>query len=1018
MKKLALCIVLLIAVWSPALGQQYFSDNFDSYTSGSYLGLQSSQWRTWSSTTGGNSEDVYVSNADALSGSQSIYFYSANGNGPHDAVLDFGGVHNSGKFTYKANYKIPSNKNSYFNFQGGSNVAQQWSLDFYFNAGGTWNCQGGSGTFTHGQWFEFLIDVDFDTDTWKVYIDGSLQATFTNTNPISYLDLYEVVSNSEWYMDDVSFCVNNGCNPELKVDSLKISPNTVCTYHESDVSVKVTNNSTFPAPSMVLGINVGPDKLSQAVNLNNLGAGKDTTITLAGLFKASISGTNIPVEAINLSGDIDASNDTAKSTVTVLPSPSNTNISKGSPYESPRMGTAGTNVDPDIVAAGDTLSYEIIPPSGKTNATYGSAWDISNLTFYTANGTVIATSYYTFNAASSGTNATISFSPDAALTDSSIIYSLEVNDLGNLCDTVIKHYISVVPEPDAQFSQLDVCDQEAMAFTNNSTLQSGSMSFLWMFGDGATSTLTNPTHTYTSFGTYTVQLFATSNFGYVDSFDMQVTVFQLPTADFTISNACEGSDLSFSNNSFLPSGTPSFAWDFGDGTTGPNAQNTSHMYAVPGNYSITMTVTINGCSESKSKYGTQAPRAVPSFTSSVACNNTKAEFSNGTTLLFGTYGSHWKFGDGSEGSSKDALHNYIGFGAFDVTLIITTDLGCIDSSRATITTIESPKPDFSLSNACSDELITMNNLTNTPGGTGNSYMWSFGNGLTSTNENPTTAYPGPGNFTVKLIAFNGNGCFDSIMKKVIIDTKPIAGFIAKDVCFGTPSAFMNNTVNLPNGGSYIWDFGNGVTSNVRDTTFVYATAGDYTVKLIVSTINGCYDTTSSTVAANPLPDPSFVVESGLKGDGTMVFTANATGNVSYHWFTGDGSKYQSQIVIHRYMVQGNYEPRLIVESDKGCSNEHTESVSITPTGLQSMDNADLVIYPNPTNGSFSIRLSQLDAPTFIAIYATNGQLIKELDVNQWKDGALNVRLDSYNPGVYVVRVQSEFGTWNKRIILN
>ena len=1020
MKRIVFSLIVLFIAVTSSRAQQYFSDNFESYTAGAYVAPQSNEWTTWSAALGGSeggSDDVYVNNSFALSGTKSLYFYSASGNGPHDLVLDFGGVHSTGRFKYTAMYYIPTNGNSYFNFQGGAGVSQQWSMDFYFYSGGTWNAYGGNsanGTFPHDQWFELTIDVNFDTDTWQIFIDGNLQGTLNNTAPISYLDLYEVYSNSEWYMDDISFCVNQACNPELELSNLQINPASLCTHHEGDLSVSVKNNSTFSAEAMTLGLDVGGVTSSYAINLNSLAPGASTTVNLTGVVVPSTAGS-VNVAAINVQGDINAANDTAKTTITVLPSPTGTQIIKGTPYESSRMQSAGTLLDPDVVTAGDQLTYEVVPPVGQANSGYGSTWDISGLTFFTMNGTTLANSYFSFTAPSGGNNAKITFSPDAALLDSAVIYSFAANDLGNACDSVLRRYINVVPVPVASFTHLDVCDNETMSFTNTSTLQSGTMSFLWEFGDGTTSTLQNPTKLYSTFGAYTVKLFVTSDWGYMDSFDVVVNVNQLPTADFAVTNACEGTDLAFADQSLLPTGTPSYDWDFGDGSAHGTGPSTSHQYAVPGNYSITMTVTINGCPDSKTKYGTQAPRAVPSFTSQTSCNNATAKFVNGSTLLFGTYGNTWKFGDGTTATSLHASHKYSGFGNFDVTLITTTDLGCKDSVTNTVSLIESPNADFSLSNACSEDWITINNLTNTPGSGANTYSWDLGNGVSSTDEHPVTQYTGPGTYTIKLLAFNGNGCADSVERTIVIDTKPIADFLAEDVCEGEVSDFTNNTVNLPNGGTYAWDFGNGQTSSSTDASFTYAASGQYTVSLVVSTVNGCYDTATRVISVNPLPDASFVQASGEKGDGTMTFTANAGAGNSFLWFLGDGTKLSDPTIIHRYIASGNYVVKLIVTSAAGCSSESSQTVSVTPTGIDSELNNSLKVYPNPNTGLFTVNLtSEVVNPT-LEVFNAQGQSVLLLPNLMLDNGSIQVDLSAVVPGVYFVRLTSNGQSWNQKI---
>lgn len=1011
---------MLFIACSSSWAQQYFSDNFETYTVGAYVAPQSNQWTTWSAALGGSeggSDDVLVANTRANSGSKSLYFYSANGNGPHDLVLDFGGVHSTGRFKYKAMYYIPTGGNSYFNFQGGSGIGQQWSMDFYFYSGGTWNAYGGgstNGTFPHDQWFELTIDVNFDTDTWEIFVDGNLQGTLNNSAPISYVDLYEVYSSSEWWMDDISFCVNQACNPELELTNLQINPTSLCTHHEGDLSVSVKNNSTFSANAMTLGLNVGGVISSYPVNLNGLAPGASTTVNLTGVVVPATAGS-LQVAAINIQGDINAANDTAKTTITVFPSPSGTQIVKGSPYQSPRMQSAGTLMDPDIVTAGHVLTYEIVPPVGKANSGYGSTWNISGLTFETSTGGVLANSYYSFTAPSGSTNGKITFSPDAALLDSAIVYTFAVNDMGNACDSVLSRYINVVPVPVAAFTHLDVCDKETMNFTNTSTLQSGSMSFVWNFGDGTTSVLQNPTKLYNTFGAYTVRLVVTSNWGYMDSVDIIVNVNQLPTADFEVTNACEGTALSFADQSLLPTGTPSYDWDFGDGSTHGTGPSTSHGYAVPGNYSITMTVTINGCPDSKTRYGTQAPRAVPSFTSQTACNNSTAKFTNGSTLLFGSFGSSWRFGDGGVGNSFHSSHKYTGFGNFDVTLITTTDLGCIDSTTSTISLIESPNADFSLSNACSEEWITINNLTNTPGTLANTYTWDLGNGMSSTDEHPLTQYAGPGTYTIKLVAFNGNGCVDSTTRMVVIDTKPIAAFIAGDVCLGELSTFNNNTVNLPNGGSNNWDFGNGQTATTTNASLTYAAAGQYAVSLVVSTGNGCSDTATQQINVNPLPDASFVFASGEKGDGTMTFTATAGAGNSYLWFMGDGSKLTDPTIIHQYLASGNYEVKLIVTSAEGCTSESTQMISVTPMGLESNLNNALKVYPNPNTGVFTVKLDVEAVNSTLEVFNSQGQSVLLLPNVTLENNSVLVDLSAVVPGVYFVRLTSDGQTWNQKI---
>ena len=117
-----------------SLKAQTFTDNFDSYTSGSKLGPQSIKWTTWSGNDGG-ADDALVVSTDAHSGANSLYLSSTNtSGGSSDIILPFGGEYNTGQFTFQAWFKIPNNKTAYFNLQGNDTTGKQWSLNCNMNA--------------------------------------------------------------------------------------------------------------------------------------------------------------------------------------------------------------------------------------------------------------------------------------------------------------------------------------------------------------------------------------------------------------------------------------------------------------------------------------------------------------------------------------------------------------------------------------------------------------------------------------------------------------------------------------------------------------------------------------------------------------------------------------------------------------------------------------------------------------------------------------------------------------------
>lgn len=148
----------------------------------------------------------------------------------------------------------------------------------------------------------------------------------------------------------------------------------------------------------------------------------------------------------------------------------------------------------------------------------------------------------------------------------------------SFCDSVT---ICLAPNPSFTFSTAGL----ACSFTSNAT---GGVSYLWDFGDGNTSTATNPSHSYTSVGDYVVCLSVSSSCSTETVCDT-VSVCVVPTAAFT--SSVTGNTATFTDASNAT--TNSWAWDFGDGNTSA-AQNPTHTYSGPGSYNVCLT-TSNGC---------------------------------------------------------------------------------------------------------------------------------------------------------------------------------------------------------------------------------------------------------------------------------------------------------------------------------------------------------------------------------------------------------------------------------------
>ncbi|HRE97814.1 MAG TPA: PKD domain-containing protein, partial [Flavobacteriales bacterium] len=223
--------------------------------------------------------------------------------------------------------------------------------------------------------------------------------------------------------------------------------------------------------------------------------------------------------------------------------------------------------------------------------------------------------------------------------------------------------MNVQPLPVMGFSNNPIaCVGIAEPFTNTTT---GAISYAWNFGDGNTSTQTNPQNAYAAVGTYTISLTATSLFGCVNSITGSIDVFEPPVANFTLApdSACGPLVVNFNN---ISSGQSiSYNWDFGNGTTSalaaPGAVTYPAGYLADTTYTIVLSVS-NFCAtvtHTEQVIVMPEPKAIFGTNVNVGCSPFTPEIANNSVGLPDTY--FWNFGDGTTGNQADALFGHTFF---------------------------------------------------------------------------------------------------------------------------------------------------------------------------------------------------------------------------------------------------------------------------------------------------------------------------------------------------------------------
>lgn len=422
----------------------------------------------------------------------------------------------------------------------------------------------------------------------------------------------------------------------------------------------------------------------------------------------------------------------------------------------------------------------------------------------------------------------------------------------------------VYPTVDFTGSNLVGCAPLVVDFTNL-TDPLLTANCIWDFGDGTMGYSCDTTYTYTTPGTYDVNLTVISPDGCEHDTTFSDYVLVSDFADITFIadeySGCAAHTVNFTNT-IDPNLVGTCDWDFGDGN-GSIDCNPTHNYSTPGVYDVSLTITSPGGCVSDSTYSqliTVYENPVVSFNvdDSDGCYPHLASFTNTTDSVF--IGScYWEFGNGqtSTDCNPDQLYGLPGF--YDVSLTVTSPNGCIDSLivPGMIEAFDFPLVTFTLddSSGCWPHTVQFTNLTD-PAFT-DQCLWDFGDGGSTNDCSPSYTYLTPGIFDVQLEVTSADGCSSDTVYNQLIEVfdHPIAGFdfspTSTDL-YDTEIFFEDQS--SADVVSWYWDFAGQGADSVPSPVFVFndQLPGQHTVTLTSTNSNGCQDSYSAVVIIDGL----------------------------------------------------------------------------------------------------------------------------------------------------------------------
>ncbi|HEX8549740.1 MAG TPA: PKD domain-containing protein, partial [Cytophagaceae bacterium] len=539
------------------------------------------------------------------------------------------------------------------------------------------------------------------------------------------------------------------------------------------------------------------------------------------------------------------------------------------------------------------------------------------------------------------------------------MYSPHILSFRNGCvDTFFyKNAIKILPPKAYIRYTVPACNAGAVIFKDSSI---GAHRVSWNFGTGKsgdTSNLRNPSFNYTKPGTYKVYLTAyydeePYHCKDIDSLSIYIPEYGLSKINFSTDKASGcipmTSMLMPEVNYPDPNTTVvAWKWNLGNGIIS-NEKSPKISYKNPGIYDITLVVqNSRGCIDSIRKPAmikASGPKA--EFTDSKpGCFPYDLKVRDKSTSIFKVKSRIWTLDNKDISAGNDTLlvHQFNSKkpslqeqrDGIKLQLKITDELGCTDTISKRIK-VTSPllSYDKKIGSSCEGDTLALNTRMSDTSGIGPfKFEWKFNDSIFVGKK--VEKFLPSGNNKMIFKATDSYGCEDSIRitSSVRLDA-PKTNFQAAPTlitCWPGQVIFKDSSkVGKTGIKEYLWSFGDGSSSILKDPSHIYTRPGEYDIKLVIKDSIGCTDTIiKEKYIAIRGPLGTFTVDTAY---GYSPFPVKLTGTAlnaeKYLWDFGDGVLGSEKEVNHIYEKPGIYIPKMIVEDELGCKSVYEKDTIV------------------------------------------------------------------------------------------
>ncbi|PSR03919.1 MAG: hypothetical protein BRD50_04930, partial [Bacteroidetes bacterium SW_11_45_7] len=290
----------------------------------------------------------------------------------------------------------------------------------------------------------------------------------------------------------------------------------------------------------------------------------------------------------------------------------------------------------------------------------------------------------------------------------------------------------------------------------------------------------------------------------------------------------------------------------------------------------------------------------------------------------------WDFGDGATDTTAAPTHTYPDTGTYYGSVIVSNPRACNFADTTTfkyIASSDTVSADFTAAypDQCDSLPVSLTNQSRNA----SEYLWTFGNGDSSTLVEPSRTYQQAGDYWITLEASTDSICVarDTARRKVSLKPRVRADYIPpKNACAPLDTTFTNTSNN---GKEYFWDFDDGTTSQEESPSHAFTSDGAYDVTLVTKNDSACNisDTAVRSVQVYAAPFAKFEPDTTVKQVFNEVdFDNQSQGGANYQWAFGDGSGSTLFEPSHKYEGEGTYEVCLTTTTEEGCPDTYCDTI--------------------------------------------------------------------------------------------